>query len=106
MPATREHLGSVKREPDAWSHFKTQNGRAQEACSRYLAELFRAGEQRRQDQRCAVQGREWMKIIQLEALNERAIEHSGSRTAGRFAPTDDRFLTGSFKADHTLNRSL
>jgi hypothetical protein len=51
-----------------------------------------------------MKGPQGMKVVQLEALDESAVEQAGCRTSGGATPTDDRLIAGALKACDRFDR--
>ena len=50
-------------------------------------------------------GRGRVEIVELEALNEGAVEQGGGRCTGSAAPADDGFTPLTFELEHCLDRN-
>jgi len=101
MPAARQHLHAVQRHADARAdlvagHRRFEKPLAADRRGAALAHRPQCG----QHDRCAVQRAERMKIVELEALDEGAVEQ---RRAGRTrirAPADDGAIAGALEFAH------
>ena len=91
VPPPREHLRSVQGEAHPRPDLKAEDGGAEKVapltggCS---VDLFGAGHQRGEDEGSAVHWRKGMEIVELEALNESAVEE-GCRKGIRPSPPAD-----------------
>jgi hypothetical protein len=92
MPAARQHLGSVQRHAHPRTDLQPLDRAEQQRRTIDAAALLGASDQRGQDQRGAVQRTERMKIVKLEALDERAVEQRGCGSGRSPAPADDRLV--------------
>src|SRR5580704_2909513 len=104
MPAARQHLRTMQGHADARADLETGDGAQQELVACHVTELFRAGQQRGNDHRRAVQGAQRMEVVELEALDEGAVEQASHRSAGATTPADDRLVAGPFEARDGLDR--
>src|SRR6185437_6008068 len=64
---------------DAWAYFVARDSRPQEIAAAKAGPQFRYGKERWQGHRADVQDTLAMNIVELEALNERAIDQRGMR---------------------------
>src|SRR5882724_12960889 len=103
MPAARQHLTAMQRPPDARPDLEAGDGAAQEFGAADARPLRGAGEERRDDHRGAVQRRLRVVIVELEALDEGAVEEGRARRARRPSPADDRGIAAALEIARQLD---
>ena len=104
MPAARQHLCAVQRHTHARADLEAFDRAQQERVAVHLANLFGACDERRQNQRRAMQRPKRMEIVELETLNEGAVEQRRGRARSRTAPADDRLVSSAFEARDGFDR--
>jgi hypothetical protein len=116
MPAARQHLDAVQAQAHARADLEAGDRAQHEAFTRHAAghaarhaarpaaQMLGASQQRRQHQRSAVQRRAWVEVVQLEALDEGAVEQRGAGRAGGEVPADHRARALAFHRAHDLRR--
>src|SRR4030095_13880872 len=68
------------------------------------AQVLRAGKERRHDERGAVERREGVEVVALDALDEGAVEQRGGWAVRRLPPADDRLFAFTLEPGHGLDR--
>jgi hypothetical protein len=89
----------VQREADPWTDLEPGDRGGQRRGARHWPEVLRGREQHRHDQRRAVQRRQRMKIVEFEALDERAVEQHRGGAARGGAGTDHHRIPGTFETE-------
>jgi hypothetical protein len=100
MPAARKHLRPMQRQSDPWPDLASYDHGEEEQVSGDTAELLAGGQQRRQDQRRTVQRCPRVEVVELESLDERAVQHDRRRWAGRAPPTDHHRVAQALQSQH------
>lgn len=101
VPATSEHLCAVQRQPDTSAGLITEDECQQELPARHLRMLLKHGQHGRQQDGIAVQWCSGIIVVQLETLNEAAVEHRGGVGAGLLsAPTHDHRFAASIEISY------
>ena len=103
MPAARKHLAAVQGQAHPRTDLVAQDGGEQKLRASGGGTLTDHGHQGRKHERVGVQWCGRKVVVELEALNEAAVEHGCRRRARGLVPAGDHAGTGVVQCRHGLH---
>jgi hypothetical protein len=97
VPAPGQHLRAMEREPDARTDLEAADRAEKQVGARGAGGDGQRGEHRRQHEACAMDGRDGVVVVELEALDVGAVQQRGGERGGGAAGSDERGRATAFK---------